>query len=142
VTGVYPIPGDSELGGVEYYLVRGGYHLLDSPIPRDSAKNVHSVPATEDPFDEDGNVKSGYLYRYVLDALRELVTRFERNWPAWVPAHIASFAGPPREFDDSTLQRVVERLKTPRLRIYEDNRCGTSLYCCTPRRISGLRAMR
>src|SRR5690606_24212683 len=117
-TDVYPIPSDPEFGGVKGYLVRSEYHLLEPPIPRDSAKNVPSVPETEGPFDKDGKVKFGYLYRYGLDALRELVTRFKTNWPAWVLAYVAPVSAPEREFYNGALQRVVERLTNLRLGIY------------------------
>src|SRR5690606_31971886 len=115
------------------YLVRSQYHLLEPPIPRDILAGLKTLPEQDHPFTSTGSVKQGYLYRFDLDSLSELVPRFETNWPSFVrdnvldhPSHGASYVSrPERNGLSRNLGAVLKRegrfeTRFPHLRCYRD----------------------
>lgn len=81
----YPDDTDRDYGGREGNLIRTEYELLDPPVPRSAAANLQSLSRLSDhPFTSSGNVREGYLFRFGLEALRELIKSFDTNWPQWV----------------------------------------------------------
>lgn len=63
------------------------YWELDPPIQRAEIPADWRTQETTGPFTVDGNVKQGYLFPISSEFVRKLISRFEREWPAFmVPA--------------------------------------------------------
>lgn len=80
----YPHRTHGQYSEREGNLIRTEYFYLDPPIPREVAARLEKLPASGHPFTSSGTVQQGYLYRFGLDALHELVFHFDTNWPRWV----------------------------------------------------------
>ncbi len=66
-------------------LVRAEYVELGPRIPLQVVKETNLVTAIDGgPLQADGRVKMGYLFRFSVDALREVVSSFATTWPKFV----------------------------------------------------------
>src|SRR5690606_10294032 len=118
----YPYETDPEYGGMQGYLVRRQYHLLEPPIPRDILAGLKTLPEQDHPFTSTGSVKQGYLYRFGLDALSELVPRFETNWPSFVRDNVLDHPSHGASYDHPGLRRFVDEIVNMTLGVTEGKR--------------------
>src|SRR5690606_32653613 len=73
----YPDDTHARYGGREGNLIHTRYHDLHPPVPREVAARLENLPRSGGPFTSAGTVHQGYLYRFGIEALRELVAGFD-----------------------------------------------------------------
>ncbi|GEM_PF-3208806 len=115
---LYPDNANREYGQRVGNLIRTSYSSLVPPVPRAVAATLTHLPASEHPFLPSGAVQQGYLYRFGVDALRELVTSFATNWPSWVTDVVAPGAAPPTP-DHAALRRFIAEIRGMNLGVYQ-----------------------
>lgn len=118
----YPYETDRDYGGHMGYLVRSEYYLLDPPIPRDVVASLQNLPTVDHPFNKAGGVKEGYLYRFGLEALKELANRFETNWPSWLLDYLRTIPSPSGAFDNQMLRQFVDEITRLRTAVLGEQR--------------------
>lgn len=93
----YPREAHGQYGGREGNLVYTHYHRLDPPVPRAVTAGLNNLPTTDGPFTSSGAVQQGYLYRFSVEAVRELIATFDTSWPRWLTDALAplGFRRPP-----------------------------------------------
>lgn len=114
---VYPEEDHREYGGRVGNLIRADYHLLDPPVPRDVAASLEHLPSTDGPFMETGSVQQGYIFRFSLDGLVDLVKSFASNWPQWLLEQLNEVENP-LLVQYPILKQFLNELRNLRLGVY------------------------
>lgn len=118
---LYPDATHGEYGGREGNLIYTQYHDLDRPVPREVAAQVENVPTADHPFTVTGAVQQGYLFRFGLEALYELVTTYDTNWPDWV-TNAMHDSLPPDLREHRVLAQFVTEIANMRLGTFRGQR--------------------
>lgn len=117
----YPQVDHPEYGGRMGNLIYAEYHYLEPPVPRDSAARLRGLPRTEGPFLDSGAIQQGYLFRFQLEALLELVASFNTNWPEWLLDVLYEISDPVLS-QHPTLRQFLRELKSLRVGTHRGQR--------------------